>query len=120
MDCAVHGRIADGNRGLGAVRGTVGFARTATDGDRIHGRATDQVGGGGAVRGLTFAVELSVHVPCVRPLPGRFPGAGRPGKGGCGDGQGGGPGERDACREGGAGAGRPRVRVPCQVNVLKF
>jgi anti-sigma regulatory factor (Ser/Thr protein kinase) len=27
-----------------------------------------------------------------------FPGAGRSGKGGCGDGQGGGPGERDACR----------------------
>jgi hypothetical protein len=52
------------------------------------------------VLGLTFAVELSVHVPCVRPLPGRFPGAGRPGKGGCGDGQGGGPGERDVCREG--------------------
>ena len=52
---------------MGAVRGTVGFARTATDGGRIHGRATDQVGGGGAVRGLTFAVELSVHVPAFAP-----------------------------------------------------
>ena len=47
------------------MRGTVGYARTATDGGRIHGQATDQVGGGGAVRGLTFAVELSVHVPAA-------------------------------------------------------
>jgi hypothetical protein len=43
-----------------------------------------------AVLGLTFAAELSVR-PCVRPLPGWFPGAGQPGKGWCGDGQGGGP-----------------------------
>jgi hypothetical protein len=41
------GHIADENRGLGAVRGTVGFARTATDEGRDHGRATDQVRRGG-------------------------------------------------------------------------
>ena len=61
--------------------------------------------------------RLDVHsgveraFPCIRPLPGQFPGAGRPGKGRCGDGWAGGPGERDACREGGAGAGCPRVRL---------
>jgi len=38
----VHGRIADGNRGQGAVCGTVGFARTATDEGRDDGRATDK------------------------------------------------------------------------------
>ena len=32
--CGVHGQIADGVRGVRAVRGTVGFARTATDGPR--------------------------------------------------------------------------------------
>jgi hypothetical protein len=42
------------------------------------------------------------------------------GKGGCGDGWAGGSGECDACRAGGAGACRLCVRVPCQVNELKF
>ena len=58
----------------------------------------------------TFGAELSVHVPASARCPAGFPGAGRPGKGGCGDGQGGGLGERDACRAGGAGAGRPSIR----------
>jgi hypothetical protein len=38
--------MADGNRGLGAVWGTVGFARTATDGGCDDGRATDRVRAG--------------------------------------------------------------------------
>jgi hypothetical protein len=45
LRCGVHGQIADGVRGVGAVRGTVGFARTATDGGRDDGRATDRVRG---------------------------------------------------------------------------
>ncbi|MGD0705602.1 MAG: ATP-binding protein [Trebonia sp.] len=34
------------------------------------------------MRGLTFAVELSVHFPASPRLPGRLPGAGRPGRAG--------------------------------------
>jgi anti-sigma regulatory factor (Ser/Thr protein kinase) len=56
------------------VCGTVGFARTATDGGRDHGRATDQVRGGGPVRGLTFAAKLSVHFPASARCPAGFPG----------------------------------------------
>jgi anti-sigma regulatory factor (Ser/Thr protein kinase) len=63
------------------VRGTVGFARTATDGGRDRGRATDDVRGARCV-GLTFAAELSVHVPAsarARPV---FPGRGGRGRAG--------------------------------------
>jgi hypothetical protein len=58
-----HGRIADEIRGLGAVRGTVGFVRTATDGGRDHGRATDMGSAKARWVGLTFTAELSVHFP---------------------------------------------------------
>ena len=34
------------------------------------------------MRGLTFAAELSVHVPASAPLPGRFPGRGGQGRAG--------------------------------------
>jgi anti-sigma regulatory factor (Ser/Thr protein kinase) len=47
---------------------------------------------------LTFAVELSVDIPASARYPAGFPGTRRPGKDGCGDGQGSGPGERDVGR----------------------
>ena len=72
---------------------TVGFPRTATDGGCGYGRA--RAGGLGAGRAF----------PGVRPLRGRFPpGAGGRGRGGCGDGWDGGPGQCDARGVGGAGA----------------
>jgi transposase len=37
------------------------------------------------VLGLTFTAKLSVHFPASARCPAGFPGAGRPGKGGCGD-----------------------------------
>src|ERR1017187_7407266 len=101
----VHGRIADENRGLGAVRGPSAF-----HGRPRTGAATTDEGPGARCAGLTFAVELSVDVPASARCPAGFRGPGRPGKDGCGDGQGGGPGERDAGRAGGTGADRPRVR----------
>ena len=64
------------------MRGTVGFARTATDGGRDHGRVTDEVRGGGPVRGLTFAAELSLHVPASARCPAGFPGQGGRGRAG--------------------------------------
>jgi hypothetical protein len=82
----------------------------------LHGRPrTGAATTDGPRTGSAQAVwRLDVHsgveraFPCVRPLPGRFPGAGRPGKGRCGDGWAGGPGERDACRAGGrSGRGLP-------------
>jgi hypothetical protein len=61
---------------------------------------TDQVRRRRSGRGMTFAVELSVHVPAsARCVAGSRGEAG--GKGGCGDGRGSGPGERDAGRAGG-------------------
>ena len=63
------------------MRGTVGFARTATDGGRDHGRATDEVRGARCV-GLTFAAELSVHVPASARCPAGFPGRGGRGRAG--------------------------------------
>jgi len=66
--------MADGVRGVGAVRGTVGFARTATDGGRHDGRATD--GPAEAACRLDVHGQAERAFPCVRPLPGRFPGAG--------------------------------------------
>jgi len=87
----------------------------------LHGRprtgtaTTDEprtrVRGGGPVCGLTFAAELSVHVPASARCPAGFPGRGG-GEGQVrGDGQGGGPGEHDACRAGGTGASRPSIRL---------
>ena len=81
LSCGVHGRIADGNRGQGALRGTVGFARTATDGGRRHGRAHGQ-GTWRRVYGLTFGAELSVHVPASARCPAGFPGRGDRGRAG--------------------------------------
>jgi hypothetical protein len=82
----------------------------------LHGRPRTRAAGTDGVRGgrlcrLDVRSGAERAFPCVCPLPGRFPGAGRPGKGGCGDGQNGGPGERDACQASGAGAGRSRVRL---------
>ena len=89
--------------GPSALHGRPRTGAATTDGPRTRVR------GRRPVRGLTFAAELSVHFSCVRPLPRRFPGAGRAGKGGCGDGEGGGLGERDACRAERARAARSFV-----------
>jgi hypothetical protein len=64
------------------VRGTVGFARTATDGGRDHGRVTDEGLGEARCAGLTFAAELSVHVPASARCPAGFPGRGGRGRAG--------------------------------------
>jgi hypothetical protein len=87
-----------------------GNRRLCTDG----AATTDEVRGARCA-GLTFAAELNVHVPASARCPAGIPGAGRPGKGGCGDGWAGGPGERDACRAGGrSGRGPPaRSSVRC-------
>jgi hypothetical protein len=58
---------------------------------------------------------MSLRPPAARPVSQ----GGAAGKGGCGDGQSGGPGERDACRAGRAGAGRSRVRL-CDTRPTAF
>ena len=60
---------------------------------RLHGKLNDGAG----------------EFPCVRPTPGRFPGAGRAGEGGCGDGWASGPGERAGGRAERARAARTFV-----------
>src|ERR1039457_481713 len=89
---------------------TVGVhRRLSTDG---HGRAAPV-----ACSGLTCAAEVSVHSRTSGLAALVICRGGAAGEGGCADGRAGDPGERDGGRAGGAGAGRPRVRVPCQVNV---
>jgi hypothetical protein len=88
---------------------TVGFARTATDGAATTDEPRTRVREGPLCR-LDVDGGAERALPCVRPLPGRFPGAGRPGKGGCGDGWAGGSGERDACRAGGRSGRGPPAR----------
>jgi hypothetical protein len=62
-----------------------------------------------AYSGLTNAAESGVHPLCPPGGPRDFwDGGGR--EGGCTGGRDGGSKERDACREGGAGAGRQRFR----------
>jgi len=56
-------------------------SRTATDGGRTNGRATDE-GPRRSVCGLTFAAELSVHIPASAPCPAGFPGLGGRGRAG--------------------------------------
>ncbi len=63
------------------MRGTVGFARTATDGGRRHGRVHGR-GPRRPVCGLTFGAELSVHVPASARCPAGFPGRGGRGRAG--------------------------------------
>jgi len=64
------------------------------------------------VRGLTFAAELSVHVPASARCPAGFPGRGGRERAGAVMGA---AAVREsvtlAGRAGGAGAGRPRVRL---------
>jgi hypothetical protein len=72
----------------------------------FHGRPRTGCAAG-RFPGLTRAAEWGVH-PCVRLAARWFPRDGR-GRAGALMGQGGGSGERDDGRAGGAGAGRPRV-----------
>jgi anti-sigma regulatory factor (Ser/Thr protein kinase) len=60
------------------VRGTVGFARTATDGGRDHGRGSAKA----RCAGLTFAAEVSVHFPASARCPAGSPGWGGRGRAG--------------------------------------
>jgi hypothetical protein len=87
-----HSRVAI-NRTVGV---TVGFPRTATDGPRRR-------------RVPACAAESGVHSRVSPGRPRGFPGSGRPGRR-CADDWGNGPGDRDICRAGRAGAAGPSVR----------
>jgi anti-sigma regulatory factor (Ser/Thr protein kinase) len=63
------------------VRGTVGFARTATDGAATTDGPRTKVWEARCA-GLTFVAELSVHVPASARCPAGFPGRGGRGRAG--------------------------------------
>src|SRR5579859_4361678 len=73
--------MADGNRSVGAVWGTVGFARTPTDGGPRqrtgHGQGPRRPCGD-----LTCIAEWSVHFPASARCPASSPGPGGRGRAG--------------------------------------